>query len=157
MTIDKEQFEDLLTRTLRRLGLHSPAAVALLLGTAAQESRFGTYIRQLGSGPARGVFQMEPATEQDIWINYLVYRPQLVDKIKKICNITRPDTEALEANLLYQICMARIHYLRVPSPLPASDDLSGLADYWKRFYNTSLGAGTVAEFADNWRRYVVPV
>lgn len=47
----------------------SSSAVNLLLGTAAQESAFGTYLRQIGGGPARGVFQMAPATAKDIWEN----------------------------------------------------------------------------------------
>ncbi|KAF0118141.1 MAG: hypothetical protein FD149_866 [Rhodospirillaceae bacterium] len=63
--------------TLLHLGLHSPAAEALLLGTAIQESRLGTYLRQTGGGPALGVYQMEPATHEDIWTNFLAYRPDL--------------------------------------------------------------------------------
>jgi hypothetical protein len=73
MAFDKKQFRDLIQRTLQDLGMHSESAVNLLLGTAAQESQFGTYFRQIGGGPALGVFQMEPDTEIDIWDNYLRY------------------------------------------------------------------------------------
>lgn len=49
--------------------------VELLLLTCAAESAMGKYIMQVG-GPARGIFQMEPNTEKDIWENWLKYKPQ---------------------------------------------------------------------------------
>lgn len=63
MSFDKNQFRSLILRVLTNVdpALCSDAAVNLLLGTAAQESEFGKYIRQI-RGPALGVFQMEPAT-----------------------------------------------------------------------------------------------
>ena len=51
--------------------LVSQEAENLLMGTAAQESALGEYIRQLGNGPALGIFQMEPETFDDIVRNYL--------------------------------------------------------------------------------------
>lgn len=45
------QFRDLITRVLKEVALYSPAAVNLLLGTAAQESGFGTYLRQVRDRP----------------------------------------------------------------------------------------------------------
>ena len=59
------QFRDLITRVLKEVALYSPAAVNLLLGTAAQESGFGTYLRQV-KGPALSVFQIEEATFLDL-------------------------------------------------------------------------------------------
>ena len=47
MALNKNQFKDLIERCLKKTMMHSDAAVALLLGTAAQESAFGTYIRQI--------------------------------------------------------------------------------------------------------------
>ncbi len=43
MAYNKEQFQALIYRTLRDISQYSPQAVDLLLGTAAQESQFGTY------------------------------------------------------------------------------------------------------------------
>jgi hypothetical protein len=56
----------------------------------------------------------------------------------------------LANDLAYQTAMTRIHYLRVPSPLPAPDDLPALADYWKRHYNTYRGSGHPSEFIHNY-------
>ena len=56
--------------TLEYIGWRSPASERLVLGTAITESRL-RFIRQLGSGPALGIYQMEPATFRDINANYL--------------------------------------------------------------------------------------
>lgn len=151
---DRQQFRELIEDVLQGLGLHSPAAVNLLLGTAAQESRFGTYLHQVGGGPALGVFQMEPATERDIWDNYIKYKPSLVQEIAATTGATGPGLH-LRWNLAYQIAMARVHYLRQPGSLPADNDVPGLAAYWKQHYNTPQGAGSVEKFEENYRRYVL--
>ncbi|NDY73966.1 hypothetical protein DO021_19550 [Desulfobacter hydrogenophilus] len=146
------QFKDLISQTLKSMELYSESAVNLLLGTAAQESGFGTYIRQI-RGPARGVFQCEPATELDIWDNYLRYKLELADRILRVTGVKHPSATHLETHLDYQIALCRVHYLRVKASLPAADDIPGLAAYWKRHYNTALGAGTVDQFIDNYRKY----
>lgn len=151
MAINVEQLRKyVIEPTLKDFGLYSTDAVALLLGTAAQESALGTYVKQI-NGPAEGIFQMEPNTELDIWDNYLNYRPELA---QQILSIMGGDTESLVLNLGYQTIMARIHYLRVPEALPDSKDVAAMAQYWKRYYNTPKGKGTEAEFIENYYRYV---
>ena len=150
--IDPGHFRGRVVRpVLHRLGLYSDAAENLLVGTAAQESLLGRYLVQVGGGPALGVFQMEPATHRDIWENFLAYRPELVGRIKQLLPPAaaegwRAAEGELVTNLAYAAAMCRVHYLRRPEPLPKADDLVGLAAYWKRFYNTEAGAGTVDEF-----------
>jgi hypothetical protein len=154
MSFNQNQFKILIEKVLRRMKMHSNSAVNLLLGTAAQESAFGTYIRQLGDGPARGVFQMEPATERDIWSSYISYRRDVETMIEIISGVSAPDELHLEGNLLYQIIMARLHYRRVKEPFPSADDIEGLARYWKKYYNTSQGKGTIEEFITNYHKYI---
>ena len=154
MGVNKQQFRDLITNTLKKAHLHSEAAVELLMLTAAQESHLGEYIRQI-KGPARGMFQMEPATEVDLWNNYIRYKPELAAAIKDITGVSGPDPDALESDLAYQILMSRILYLRKPEALPTAGDITGMATYWKKHYNTMLGAGTAAEAAQNYRKYCV--
>ena len=134
---------------------YSLDAENLLLGTCAQESAMGEYLVQLGGGPARGIYQMEPRTEADIIINFLKNRKDLL----LIINNATVGTENrllddLTSNLFYATAMARVHYWRVPEPLPAHDDVEGMAYYWKKHYNTFKGKGTVIEFFDNYARYV---
>ena len=151
MSIDKDQLHDLVHRTLHGIVKHSSPAVALLMGTCAQESRLGEYIRQLGGGPARGIMQMEPATEKDIWENYLAFNPIYQSYIEEETGVHGPDPHALESNLAYSIAMARTHYLRCPGPIPHT--IEGQAAYWKLHYNTPLGKGTEEEYMMNYVKY----
>jgi len=154
-----KQLRDRIIRpTLESINSWSPVAEALLLGTAAQESHFKYYV-QLGGGPALGIYQMEPATFRDIWDNYLKYRPVLNARARmwahtsNVPGATRPDPEEMVWNLRFATVMCRMHYMRVPSPLPEKISPVQLGRYWKQFYNTPLGKGTVDEFAKNWHRF----
>jgi len=137
--------------TVDHLDLGGRGAEELLLGTALQESRL-TYLHQLGTGPAVGLFQMEPATHDDIWGNYLAYQPELVTKIRDITG-TMPGKshDEMHGNMYYAAAMTRVHYRRVPAALPEAGDLTAQADYWKQYYNTYLGAGTVEEYIENYQ------
>jgi hypothetical protein len=149
MSLDLAQVRDyIIEPTLEQIGLYSTAAVELLLGTALQESRL-TYIKQLGGGPALGLWQMEPDTHDDIWRNWLAYRHDLACKIKTICPTAR--AQDLVGNNTYACAMARLHYRRVKEPLPPAGDRPGQAAYWKAHYNTILGRGTAEEYLHNWQ------
>lgn len=156
--LDVDQFRALVVLpTLHHLGLHSLAAENLLLGTAAQESRF-EFLHQVGGGPARGLYQCEPATHRDVHDNFLAYKPDLYRRVMELAS-PRAETAAgfddeLITNLAYATAIARVHYLRVPKPLPEPWDVSGLAAYWKQHYNTPLGHGTVEQFEASYHRLV---
>ena len=152
--IDPKQLERYaIIPALTLLGMDSPEARALLLGTAAQESGMGHYIRQVGGGPAMGIFQMEPATYHDIWRNFINNRPEIKQKLAERWP-TEPAPEEMITNLLLAAVMCRLHYRRVNAPIPQADDLAGLARYWKKFYNTPMGRGSEDEFIRNWRTLV---
>ena len=148
---------DVLSPVLQQLGLDQyrvQAATELLLGTALQESAL-IYRRQLGGGPALGLFQMEPATHDDIWANFLHYHPALAQSVEALTT-NPPAAATLETNDKYAAAMCRVHYLRMgqivgQTPLPEAGDIPAIAAYWKRFYNTPLGAGSVAQFITHWQ------
>lgn len=138
--------------TLIHIGLHSEAAVELVLGTAIQESHL-EYLKQLGRGPAVGIYQMEPATHDDIWRNYLAYKPDLAEKVRALeLPGFAPGAAEMCGNLYYATAMCRVHYLRVPKKLPPTGDINAMALYWKQYYNTPLGKGTVTEYIHNWKK-----
>jgi len=137
------QLRGLIRDTLQLIDMNSEEAVELLLGTAAVESNLGYYIRQVG-GPARGIFQMEPATEADLWENYIGRRRDLLMMMAGLLGYATQDISRLEYDLRYQIVMARLHYLRVPEALPKT--LEGMARYWKKYYNTPGGKGTEEKY-----------
>lgn len=148
MSFDCKQFRDLIGRVLHLNSnpsrkLHLGAAVNLLLGTAAQESAFGTYLRQLGGGPALGAFQMEEATFE--WLR---------GKYGVELYLHGNEFEELEWNLQLAILLARLRYWVVPEPLPSAYDIPGMARYYKKYFNTATGKGTAEEFEENYRRYV---
>ena len=136
--------------------MNTPAATKLLLGTAVVESGLGYYLRQLEHGPARGVYQMEPATYDDIWDNFIHARPSL----KKIFqdrfgeNVHNNFTN-LAGDLYLATTMARVHYFRNPEKLPPAHQVKDLARYWKMYYNTHLGKGTVKDFITNYQKYLI--
>ncbi|MCP3682151.1 MAG: hypothetical protein GY861_05610 [bacterium] len=154
MMINPKQLRSLIADTLFEVDLFSLEAAELLFMTAAQESHCGEYIQQLGRGPALGIFQMEPDTEQDILENYIQYRPQLqkiVDRFR--IKAVRGDLN-LRGNIPYQIVMARIHYLRVPVMLPHPTDIEAMAEYYKKYYNTYAGKATVEQAVENYNRFM---
>jgi hypothetical protein len=145
MSFDRKQFENLIRGTLKWFDhkLLSDSAVNLLMGTCAQESRFGTYLRQK-EGPALGIMQIEPTTFNWLRDKYKTKYPWLAD-----CT-----ADELEGDLCLSIIMARLRYAVVPAALPDANDINELAKYWKKYYNTAMGAGTVEEFTANYKTYI---
>jgi len=139
--------------TLEYMGgnYNSKNAQMLLLSTAAIESKCGYYIKQIG-GPALGIWQMEPATHDDIWINcdalkkayFEIFINRLVGPLSKNSNtelITLP---------MYACAMARLKYSMDTEQLPFYADIYGIYAYYKRIYNTPLGASTFEKFKAAW-------
>ena len=156
--IEKEQLRTLITTTLKEFHketkgkvAYSDTAVELLMMTAAHESKLGTYLAQM-NGPALGMFQMEPATEEDIWDNYLHYRPELELAISQF-SMGDVYPEEMKWNLKYAIVMARIHYYRVPQALP--EGYKELAEYAKEHYNTQEGKATSEKYLEDYYKYAI--
>jgi len=156
MSIDKNQFRHLIQKTLHKMDMHSQDAVELLMGTAAQETKLGAYIYQLGGGPGMGFFQMEPSTEKSLWENIIRRHPEIAEKLNTVCGVYGPGTDALETNISYMIAMARIRYLPAKPALPKHTDIQGLAEYYKTYYNTRKGKATPEMFVANYERYCLP-
>ena len=138
---------------LRDIGLCGVAAEALVLGTACQESRCGTWLTQLEHGPARGIYQMEPATHDDIWDRWLIHDQELMKKVNRwrVRFGNGAGADEMVGNLFYATIMCRLHYRRVAAPLPT--DLPGQAAYWKQYYNTPAGAGSASDYMAAWRQF----
>ena len=154
-----------------RPGLWSEAAETLVIGTAAHESGGFKYLWQrkangvrLTHGQAgRGLFQIQPDTHQDMWRNYLRFRPPLMAALRDLsiwaCQSFAPedgpaDDQELIGNLSYAAAVCRLIYWRRPEPLPPAGDIEGLGRYWKAHYNTAKGGGTAARFVSDYNLYV---
>ena len=155
--------DDVIKPVLTGLGLDQQpqAPTELLLGTAIQESGMFQRVQQ-GGGPALGLFQMEPNTHDDIWNNFLKYRPALAAQVDAFLNGDPQASSTLQNNDHYAAAMTRVHYYRMgqivaKDPIPTAGDIPGMAGYWKSYYNTPGGAGTPAQFVANWESHHGPV
>jgi hypothetical protein len=139
---------------LQAVNLWSESAEILLIGTCGLETNYGSYVKQVGGGPALGIYQMEVATHLDCWKNYLnrsILGRNVLDvsavSFDFISSLT-PPSEPLIYNLYYATLMARVHYLRVKEPLPTATDAVGLATYYKTYYNTNMGKADLSNAVD---------
>lgn len=148
----KQTHDEVIAPTLSMLALDSLAARQITLGTGMTESGL-TYIKQVGGGPALGLWQMEPVTHDDIWVNFLAHRRKLAQIVEDFCQASHVAND-MTWNLRYACAMARVHYYRRPEALPAAGDATGMAAYWKQHYNTPLGAGTVAKALPHFVRAI---
>jgi len=156
--LDQKQIKEVIESTLKDIDLYSNDAVNLVYNTGLVESKY-TYLKQI-KGPAKGLFQCESWVAVDICKNYLKYRESLMKKVASACKLewfyflepNEADWEKiLTTNIAAQIIMCRLHYRRVPKPLPKT--VEEQASQWKTYYNTSKGKGTVKKFLEIVDKY----
>jgi len=122
---------------------NNQAACNLLAYTFLAESGGGQFIAQIGGGPAIGPFQMETATHDDCWTNYLSFNPELARVGRLLACGGVPSAPQMAGNWSYAAFMARVRYIRSPLALPAAGDAVGIVTAWKNIYNTAGGAGVI--------------
>jgi hypothetical protein len=136
---------------------YSEDAVELLVMVAAHESLMGRFIKQV-KGPALGIFQMEPATHDDIWRNFISKDRKLDFSVAKFLpsyqSLVNPSTQAelLATDLRYATVLARVFFMRFKEPIPSTD--IGKAEYCKKYWNTELGKATITDYFNAYRRTV---
>lgn len=114
--------------------------------TALVESKL-THIKQLPQGPALGFFQVEWATYLDV-VRYLDVNRTLRTLILLECERDHfPSRKStLMADMVLNVLVARVKYWMRPEPLPSYKDAEALGNYYKDYYNTYRGDGTVEQF-----------
>jgi hypothetical protein len=159
--IDVNQIRSHIKDTLDSLGSKyaSDDAIELVLTTGIVESGY-RYIRQI-SGPAKGFYQVEPKSAYDNVKSYLSFRKTLAKKCADISYTpkeywtkgTVEDWEKiLEGNITAGILHCRLKYWRSPGAIPSTTE--GMAEYWKKNYNSELGAGTIGHYMDAVTKYL---
>ena len=136
------------------------AVASLLAGTAATESGLQSR-RQHGFGwgadtGAWGLWQTEAAAVEDS-IAYMLRRDDVAQRCAawlfrqdaaNMDPVLGMSTHALLRTLSgwdrLACLFARLHYLRIPAPVPNTQ--RGRAMYYKRYYNTAAGAGSVEKY-----------
>lgn len=148
--------------TLELLATHDPRintepAVTLMMGTAAQESDLGFYLKQHPTGPGKGPWSIEDTTHADVW-RYLsrpsnkVLREAVLSLARDQSLNPHPPHSELIDNLSYSCAIARVKYWMVPETLPV--DLPMLAVYWDRYFNGNPDHGTPEEFIESYEHFV---
>jgi len=142
---------------MKLLGHARREEIELMAGTIATESHFYQRV-QLNRGPARGVFQIEPDTAKDIYENYLRYKPELYKKFMDIvfymgsAPFFIPQKDEIDKLLMlcddYSAGIARMVYLRQRPPIPKT--LEDQAAYYKLWFNTPAGKGSVEKYLRDW-------
>ena len=141
----REIIEDVLLR-LEDAGIpKSDEAVDLIFETGMTETGY-KHLEQMGNGPAVSFFQLEPNTIKDIWDNYVIYRKPLIEGLYKLGYIEEYPSFSVMTNIAVAIAFCRIHYRRQPGPIPKIEEER--AKYWKEYYNTRLGKGTVHHYLE---------
>ncbi len=145
----------LISGVLTSLGYNAQNFINLLLGTMAQESAMGQFETQVGGGPARGIFQMENATFQDLNANFLRYHQALNNLVQAYAPQGAVGTaDDLVNNHEYATAYAACSYIRhsVPHPDTNATDVMTMYALYKTYYN-GPGAATQSEFVNNWNRF----
>lgn len=147
---------------------YAHSVTMLLFGTAIQESRL-VWERQkslpfLSKIGGFSKWQMEKASIRAS-LEDIKKRPGLLRQTTKwLFNDPNADDELewidhldidtvlwlmrLDDNDKIGVWFCRAHYRRRPEPIPS--DIQSIAEYWKRWYNTYQGKGTVNEFLENY-------
>ena len=145
---------------------YTEATGRLLFGTACAESLL-TYRRQIGFHTddvrgAWGLWQTEYAPVYDSvvmlsrkanlgerCINWLE-KHGIVNAWTTMNGDPLRLMELIRAQDAVGCLFARLHYLRFPTAIPIKQEEQ--AAYWKRNYNTHLGAGTIPGYLEKWRQ-----
>lgn len=146
---------------LQAINLWCLDAEELLIATCAQETKGGLYLVQETRGGEMymkgglGIYQMEAATHESLWLHRISNMPELKSKIMTYCDFQeKPAAGELVQNLGYASIMTRIFYHGIEEPLPPANNVEAMGVYWKKYYNTVYGAGTVDEFVKSYHTYV---
>lgn len=124
---------------------HTPYIEDLLVATCAIETQMGVYLHQTGAGPALSIYQIEPASLEDLLKNFASakrYAPLLT----AVRVPAAESTDEIMWNLRFATVCARLFYYRVKEPLPKETTFDTLWHYYKTHWNTELGAATTASF-----------
>lgn len=153
----KELRQWVIKPTLKRLGVYSKVAESLLLATAAQESGLGSHLKPAGQR-ALGIYQIHSLSHRHIWDDHLAKHSEMASIVRGLASqhdfLTHPHAE-LATNLSYATAIAWFMYARHRDfTLPQTNDISALAQTWKRFYHPNKNSST-ADFSKNFERYIM--
>lgn len=156
-TVNKKQLEETIYAVINKLSFipTNTDIVNLILETIASESLRGIYVKQEG-GPAKGLSQIEPATEKYV-LNWLKkYHKDIYEEIIHFYDTSKSKKWNLTYNVPYGIALTIAIYFNkcgdnIKYYITTKDNRSKI---WKQFYNTYLGKGTLEGYTNKIERYL---
>ncbi|MDG1581378.1 hypothetical protein [Pseudomonas sp. GOM6] len=137
--------------TLLYLGRHSASAEALLLGSAASQSALG---HALSDPHGHGLYHISETRHHRLWDQHLAHDPDLASLVRGLASqhafLAAPHLE-LAVNLRYATAIAWLLIETEQAPLPAADDLHGMARVWRQVFRPH---GRLRDFIQAWQHCV---
>ena len=143
-----KEIKEIIDWTLIELDMYSPEAAQLVYRTGMAESGYRALRGSTKGNPAIGFWQVEPATIDDCWDNFIMFRQELLQKVLHLGFHIDDRELSVLGSLALQIAFCRIKYWRYPKKLPKLNDIGAQAKYWKDCYNSKLGRGTLKHFME---------
>ncbi len=140
-------------KVCRKLGMGKKNnAPAMVLETIAVETQMGTY-PDTTENSGHGLTQFDKIGFDDT-----VARTRTRDKeiVKNVFgyDLDELTVRDLDENPELAIIMCRLKYKLIPEPFPT--DIVSRAAYWKRFYNSTMGKGTIEHYLESAERHLYP-
>lgn len=127
-------------------------AAEMLIETACAETQLGT-VPDTTPGNGHGLCQIDNICVKDI-------QQRTESLIKKLVkdhfhyDIDAVKASELDNNPTLSLIFCRLKYRLIPAQIPT--DYLSRAAYWKKYYNTALGAGTVDHYMESAERWLYP-
>ncbi len=125
-----------------RPGMHDPRFTELALMLAAHESHAGLLRKQIGGGPARGLFGFEERSYLSTW-----QHSDTIAETSVALGITC-DFDRVEEGDRHSIFMCRHLVAMDPAPLPEGPE--ACAQYAKDYWNSPKGKATPAKYLNDY-------
>ncbi|MBV4533421.1 hypothetical protein HU719_018700 [Pseudomonas sp. SWRI107] len=139
--------------TLVYLNRYCQSAEALLLGVAASQSALGA---ALHDRRGHGLYRITSQRHRVLWDDFLARDPDLASLVRGLASqhafLGGPHLE-LTVNLRYATAIAWMLIEEQATPLPAADDLQGLARIWRQTFHPQ---GRLRDFTQAWHHCVEP-
>ncbi len=123
-----------------------------IIEICAQETQLGLFKDPTSYGAGTGLTQIDEPTFEDIRNRTRRHNAEIIQKHFGI-DIDRVSYVELEHSPLLSIVFCRLYLKLFDSEIPA--DVKHRALWWKSYYNTELGDGTVAQYLENATRHGV--
>lgn len=146
--LDKQQIYSTVDAVVKCLG-GGDNAKKLLLETSASESDMGGAIDRSWSVGV-GLMQFDPIGFEDTKARTSKAKKEQIMRCFGI-DIDRVVLSDLRWSPLLSVIFARLKFMLVPSAIPNTQE--GRAAYWKKWYNSELGAGTIEHYVRSAQRH----